>query len=126
MTAPYRRHHGAWTVVLTALLSIALFVTVASAVGLGLTQTAAAAPASDSATQHSDLTAKGGNDIFSRRTPESRQPYYYRVLLPLVSDGFHAYQHAIVTTKNYLVGVFTFGSILTCVLGGLVVLTRRK
>jgi hypothetical protein len=125
VTANYRRRRRAWTVVLTALLSIVLFLTVTSAVGLGLVR-ADTAPASDSAAQPIDRAAKGDNDIFSRRTPESLQPYYYRALLPLVPNTFHPYYHAIVTTKNYLVGVFTFGSILTCVLLELVVLTRQK
>jgi hypothetical protein len=125
MTAYYRRHRRAWTVVLTALLSIALFLTVASAVSLGLAR-ADTTPVSDSAAQSIDRAAKGDNDIFSRRTPESLQPYYYRAVLPLVLNTFHPYYHAIVTTKNYLVGVVTFGSILTCVLLGLVVLTRQK
>lgn len=124
MTAHYRRHRRAWTVVLTALLSIALFLTVASAVGLGLAR-AAAPSASDFVAQPIDA-ARGDSDIFSRRTPESLQPYYYRALLPLVQNTFYNYYRAILTTNNYLVGVFTFGSILTCVLGGLVVLTRRK
>jgi hypothetical protein len=124
MTAHYRRHHRVWTAVLTALLSISLFLTVASAVGLALTQTAAAAPASDSAGQSGDLAAKGDSDIFSRRDAETFQfPYYTR--LPLVSKSFHPY-NPVVTSRNYLTGVFAFGGILTCVLGGLVVLTRRK
>jgi hypothetical protein len=124
MTAHYRRHRPAWAVLLTALLSIALFLTVASAAGLGLAQ-ADTVSASDSSAQPVD-TAKGDNDIFRRRAPESLQPYYYRALLPLVPKTFQPFYHAIVTTKNYLVGVFTFGSILTCVLLGLVVLTRQK
>jgi hypothetical protein len=124
MTAQYRRHHGAWTVALTALLSIVLFLTIASAVGLGLAQ-ADTVSASGSSAQPSDA-AKGDNDIFSRRTPESLQPYYHRVLLPLVMDRFYPYRHATASAKNYLVGVFTFGGIFTCVLLGLVVLARRK
>jgi len=124
MTAHYRRHHRAWTVALTALLSIVLFLTIASAVGLGLAQ-ADTVSASDSSAQPSGA-ARGDNDIFSRRTPESLQPYYYRALLPLVTDRFYPYHHATSAAKNYLVGVFTFGSIFTCVLLGLVVLARRK
>ena len=124
MTAHYRRHRRAWTAVLTVLLSIMLFMTVASAVGLGLAR-AAAPSASSSAAQPADA-ARGDSDIFGRRTPESLQPYYYRSLLPLVPNAFYNYYRAILSTTNYLVGVFTFGSILTCVLGGLVVLTRRK
>jgi len=125
MTAHYRRDHRVWTAVLTALLSVALLLTVASAVGLVLAQTAAAAPASDSAGQSGDLATKGDSDIFSRRTPESLQPYYYRALLPLVPKTFYPY-NPVVTSRNNLTGVFAFGGILTCVLGGLVVLTRRK
>ena len=125
MTAHYRRHHRVWTAVLTALLSIALFLTVASAVGLGLTQTAAAAPASDSAGQSGDLAAKGDSDIFSRRDSRVAPALLLPALLPLVSKTFHPY-NPVVTSRNYLTGVFAFGGILTCVLGGLVVLTRRK
>ena len=124
MTARYWRHRRVWTVLLTALLSITLFLTIASAVGLGLAR-ADTVSASDSSAQPV-AAAKGDNDIFSRRTPESLQPYYYHVLLPLVPNGFFPYYHAIVVSKNYLAGVFTFGSIFTCVLLGLVVLSRRK
>jgi hypothetical protein len=124
MTANTRRCHRAWTVLLTALLSIALFLTFASAVGLGLAR-ADAAPASDSAAQPVDRAADSGSDIFGR-TPESLQLYYYHALLPLVPKTFYPYYRAIVTSRNYLVGTFAFGSILSCVLVGLVVLTRKE
>jgi len=124
MAAHYRRHHHVWTVLLTALLSVALFLTIASAVGLGLAR-ADTVSTSDSSAQPVGA-AKSDSDIFSRRTPESLQPYYYHVLLPLVPNGLFPYYHAIVTSKNYLAGVFAFGSIFTCVLLGLVVLSRRK
>ena len=124
MTAHYRRHHRAWTVALTVLLSISLFLTIASAIGLGLAR-AGTAYASDASAQPVDA-AKGDNDIFNRRTPESLQPYYYRALLPLVPNSVYFYYHAIVASKNYLAGVFAFGGIFSCVLLGLVVLSRRK
>ena len=125
MTSGYRRHRRAWAVALTVLLSISLFLTVASAVGLALTQTAAAAPASDSAGQSGDIAAKGNSDIFSRRDAQTLQsPYYF--LLPLVWDQFSPYYPSTLASKSYLTGVFTFGSIFTCVLLGLVILSRRK
>ena len=120
MAANHRRR--ARTVLLTALLSIVLFLTFASAVGLGLSR-ADAAPASDSAAQPADRAAHGDTDLFSRRDAGALQLPYY-ALLPLAWKTF--YYHAIVTPSNYLVGTFTFGSILSCVLVGLVVLTRRK
>ena len=125
MTAHYWRHRRAWIVVLTVLLSIVLFLTIASAVGLGMAQTAAAAPVSDSAGQPSNLAAKGDSDIFSRRDAETLQ-FLYHSRLPLVSKAFHPYYNPIVTSRSYLTGLFAFGGILTCVFGGLVVLTRRK
>ena len=123
MAAHYRRHHRVWTVLLTALLSVALFLTIASAVGLGLAR-ADTVSTSDSSAQPVDA-ARGDNDIFGRRTAESLQPYYY-ALLPVVMDHFYPYYHAVLPSKNHLAGVFTFGSIFTCVLLGLVVLSRRK
>ena len=121
MTANNRRR--AWTVLLTALLTITLFLTFASAVGLGV---ARADAASDSAAQPAGRAADSGTDIFSRQTPESFQLYYYHILLPFVSKTFHPYYQAIAATKTYMVGTFAFGSILSCVLVGLVILTRRK
>jgi len=123
MTANYRRRR-AWTVLLTALLSIALFLTFASAVSLGLAR-ADATPASDSAVNPVDRAADGDSDIFSRRDAGTLQPYYH-ALLPLVPKIFRPYYYPIATSKNYLVGTFAFGSILSCVLVGLVILTRRK
>jgi hypothetical protein len=123
MTAHYRRHHRMWTVLLTALLSVSLFLTVASAVGLGLAR-ADTASASDSSAQPVDA-ARGNDDIFSRRTPESLQPYYH-ALLPVVMDHFYFYYRAVIAPRNYLAGAFTFGSIVTFVLLGLVILARRK
>ena len=120
MTANHRR---VWTVLLTALLMIALFLTFTSAVGLGLAR-ADAAPASDSAAQPIDRAAGGDSDLFSRHDPGTLQPYYH-ALLPLVPKSIYPYYHAIATNKNYLVGTFAFGGILSCVLVGLVIVTRR-
>jgi len=122
MTTNHRRR--AWTVLLTALLSIALFLTFASAVGLGLAR-ADAASASDSTAQPVDRAADGDGDLFLRRDAGTLQfPYYSR--LPLVFKVFRLYYYPIATTPNYLVGTFAFGGIASCVLVGLVILARRK
>lgn len=117
MTANHRRRRM-WTVLFTVLLSAVLFLTVASAAGLAL------APAGAAPAQPAGRAAYGDGDLFSRRDAATLQPYYH-ALLPLVPKSVYPYYHAVVTTGGYLAGAFAFGSILSCVLAGLVILTRR-